>query len=179
MKNVLWSVVLLAAFALWWWMAHRPGHSARRGQRSRSELHPAWMPGAEPDRPIIAILRDISEASHVTRLAGIAACLSRRDVWLVYVLEVPLRFELSGYAIEDQAIVAGLESAARQVRGAGRIPFRRILRTRDWAAAAAQFMRETQSAAAVIALPVDFTARDYEALHAVGPILWVSLPAET
>ncbi len=178
MKDAVWSVVLLAAFALWWWLAHRQGDSASRVQRSRRELlRPAWMPGAEPDRPVIAILRDMSEASNVARLAGIAACLSHRDVWLVYVLEVPLQFELSGYVIADQAIVAGLESAARQVRSTGRIPFRRILRTRDWAAAAAQFMRETQPAAAVIALPADFDARDYEDLHAAGPILWVNLPA--
>ena len=177
MKDALWSAVLLAAFALWWWLAQYQGDSASRAQRSRRELRPAWMPGAEADRPVIAILRDMSETADAARLAGIAACLSHRDVWLVYVLEVPLQFELSGYVIADQAIVAGLESAARQVRGTGRIPFRRILRTRDWAAAAAQFMRETQPAAAVIALPDDFPSRDYEDLHAAGPILWVNLPA--
>ncbi len=61
MKDAVWSVVLLAAFALWWWLAHRQGDSASRVQRSRRELlRPAWMPGAEPDRPVIAILRDMS-----------------------------------------------------------------------------------------------------------------------
>ncbi len=177
MNDVLWSVALLAAFVLWWWLAHRQGDSTSRAQRSRHELRPAWMPGAEPERPVIAILREAPGATSITRLAGIAACLSHRDVWLVYVLEVPLQFELSGYAIADQAIVAGLESAAHQVRSAGRIPFRRILRTRDWAAAAAQFMQETQPAATVIAVPMDFAARDYEDLHAAGLILWVSSPA--
>ena len=115
MKDALWSAVLLAAFALWWWLAHYQGDSASRAQRSRRELRPAWMPGAEADRPVIAILRDMSETADAARLAGIAACLSHRDVWLVYVLEVPLQFELSGYVIADQAIVAGLESAVEHV----------------------------------------------------------------
>ena len=180
MKDMIWSGLFLAGFGWWWWHAQSHTNSPRAdAHRLRRDARPsagAWLTGAEAHRPVITVLRGAADAAGEAQLAALAACLSNRDVLLVYVLEVPLQFELNGYAVADQAIIERLDAVAQGVRAAGRAPLRRILRTRDWAGAVAQLIRETQPAAAVLALPEAFVAQDYEILHAAGRIIWVSLP---
>ena len=147
MKDTLILAAILAAFALWWWRSLR--RPLTRGAASADAAPRA--PAPAPQRVLVALHR-LEDAVWLSELSARLAAPAGR-VLLAYLLEVPLQFELKGYDLEDAAILERLDAAAVRIRGLGREPQRRILRTRDSARSLLALADETAPELIIMRLP--------------------------